>query len=191
MDKKIVIIDNYDSFTYNLVHLVEEIVGHDIDVFRNDKLSLDQLESYEYILISPGPGLPEESGLTLDIIKNYHQSKKIFGVCLGLQSIVVALGGELNNLEKVFHGIETQMFLTSKSSQIFENISSPFMAGRYHSWVAKETVLPNELEVTCRDGQNQIMAIQHKSLPIYAVQFHPESIMTPEGKTMITNFLVN
>ena len=189
MEKKVLVIDNYDSFTYNLVHSIEKILGYDVDVVRNDKLTLEDVEPYEYIFISPGPGIPKEAGLTLEIIKSYYKTKKIYGVCLGLQSIVVALGGKLENLKKVFHGIESDMQQTDKKSIIFNNIEPTFKAGRYHSWVAEKTEIPSELIVTSIDETGEVMSIQHKEFPVYAVQFHPESIMTPEGDLMIENFL--
>ncbi len=188
MSSNILILDNYDSFTYNLVHAVEEITGQAPDVFRNDQIDVPACDRYEHIIISPGPGLPEESGICLDLIKTYKSSKKIFGVCLGLQSIVVALGGRLKNLATVLHGIETEMFISSQSP-IYENIPDPFMAGRYHSWVADKNGFPDELKINCIDKDDEVMGIEHNEYPLYAVQFHPESIMTPEGNTMIANFL--
>ena len=189
MKKNIVVIDNYDSFTYNLVHHIQEITGHEIDIFRNDAVEVKDLDKYDYIFISPGPGLPEDSGITLSVISEYHSKKNIFGVCLGLQSIVVALGGELLNLERVYHGIESEISQIETESPIFDSISQTFKAGRYHSWVADIGKLPAELEVTCKDQNGQIMGIQHRDYPVYAVQFHPESIMTPDGMKMIENFL--
>jgi len=189
MEKKILVIDNYDSFTYNLVQMIEQISGVNPDVYRNDELEIDKVKNYDYIFISPGPGLPEESGITLELIKVFYTTKKIFGVCLGLQAIVVAMGGQLKNLKKVYHGIETEMHQGPVKSHIFEGIETIFKAGRYHSWVADETVLPDSLEVTCTGEANEIMAIQHTLYPVYGVQFHPESIMTPDGYKMIENFL--
>jgi len=189
MEKKVLVIDNYDSFTYNLVHSIEKILGQDIDIVRNDKIALDEVDKYDYIFISPGPGIPEEAGQTLEIVKTYYQTKKIFGVCLGLQSIVVALGGKLENLKKVFHGIESNMHQTENKSLIFKNIKSTFRAGRYHSWVAEKTEIPTGILVTSVDDTGEVMAIQHEKYPVFAVQFHPESIMTPDGDLMIENFL--
>lgn len=189
MKKKILVIDNYDSFTYNLVQMIEQINGVGPDVFRNDEIEIESVRDYDYIFISPGPGLPEESGITLELINTFYSSKKIFGVCLGLQAIVVAMGGQLKNLKKVYHGIETDMHQGPVKSIIFEGIESIFKAGRYHSWVADETILPDSLEVTCTGEGKEIMAIQHKSYPVFGVQFHPESIMTPDGYKMIENFL--
>jgi len=188
MEKKIIIIDNYDSFTYNIVHAIEDICKHKVTVFRNDKISLKQVEAYDYVIISPGPGIPEESGETLNIIKKYYKSKKIFGVCLGLQAIAVALGGKLENLNDVFHGIESPMSI-SESCPIYNDVSNPFQAGRYHSWVVNETNLTDDLIINCRDEQGQIMGFHHKDYPVYGVQFHPESIMTKAGNKMFENFL--
>ncbi len=188
MKKDIVIIDNYDSFTYNLVHAVEELIDQKIDVYRNDEISTAECDRYDYIIISPGPGIPEESGNTLDIIQTYMSTKKIFGVCLGLQALVVAMGGKLKNLSRVLHGIETQMYI-NEPSPIYAGISTPFVAGRYHSWVADKDALPDGLVVDCVDGDGEIMGLRHVNYPVYAVQFHPESIMTPDGNTMIHNFL--
>ncbi len=186
----IVIIDNYDSFTYNLVQYIEDVVNYPIDVYLNDAITVEELSDYEYIIISPGPGLPSESGITLALINRYLKSKKIFGVCLGLQAVVECLGGKLKNLNNVFHGIETMMSQSLEiSSPIFNNIPKQFIAGRYHSWVADKENFPEELEITSTDQDGQIMAIQHKVYPVFGVQFHPESIMTPEGKKMISNFL--
>lgn len=189
MKKKILVIDNYDSFTYNLVQMIEQINGIKPDVYKNDKIDIEKAMDYEYIFISPGPGLPEESGITLDLINAFYTSKKIFGVCLGLQAIVVAMGGQLKNLKKVYHGIETDIHRCPVQSPIFEGIGEIFKAGRYHSWVADETILPDSLEVTCTGEGHEIMAIQHRDYPVYGVQFHPESIMTPDGYKMLENFL--
>lgn len=189
MEKKVLLIDNYDSFAYNLVHSIEKILGYDIDVVRNDKFDIDEVVEYEYIFISPGPGIPSEAGQTLELVKKYYSSKKIFGVCLGLQSIVVALGGTLQNLQKVYHGIESEMHQTENESIIFNNVEKTFIAGRYHSWVAEKTEIPSELTITAVDDSGEIMALQHNEFPLYAVQFHPESIMTPDGELMIKNFL--
>jgi len=187
--KKIVIIDNYDSFTYNLVHAIEDIVGYEIDVFRNDAISVEEIGRYDYIFISPGPGLPEDSGITLDVISKYYQTKKIFGVCLGLQSIVTALGGKLDNLDQVYHGVDTEMKVV-ENCPIYSGIDNTFIAGRYHSWVAHKNDIPQDLVVNCLDDKNEVMGIHHKDFPVYAVQFHPESILTPDGNTMIENFLM-
>ena len=189
MNKRIVIIDNYDSFTYNLVHLVEEIVDHKIDVFRNDNFDLLDLESYEYIILSPGPGIPSEAGLLKDTIKMYRRSKKIFGVCLGFQAIGEVYGGALLNLQKVWHGIKATMIKTDPKSLILEGINNHFSAGRYHSWVIDPSSNIDDLIITAEDEEGNIMAARHQSDKVYGVQFHPESIMTDDGKRMLENFL--
>lgn len=188
MDKKILLIDNYDSFTYNLVHIIEDVKGCKVDVYRNDEITIEACDKYDYIIISPGPGLPSESGLTKQVIQTYYKTKKIFGVCLGLQAIVEVFGGQLKNLSRVFHGIETEMKVIA-DSPIYRNIPKKFIAGRYHSWVADQDIFPQELIVNCVDDKKEIMGINHNKYHVHAVQFHPESIMTPDGKTMLYNFL--
>jgi len=187
--KKVLIIDNYDSFTYNLVHVVEEILGHEIEVRKNDQLTIDEVEGYEYIILSPGPGLPEDAGLLKEIIRTYRGKKKIFGVCLGLQAIGEVYGCELANLDKVFHGIKSEISITDDSSPIYNSLPEKIEAGRYHSWVINEDTLTSELAVTARAASGQIMSVEDRANHVYAVQYHPESIMTPEGKTILTNFL--
>jgi len=188
-DHKIVIIDNYDSFTYNLVHLINEIINGEVTVLRNDQFEIEALEAFDYIILSPGPGLPEEAGLLKEVIRKYGPTKKIFGVCLGLQAIGEVYGGQLKNLEKVFHGMKTTMIQTENADPIFEGISQSFDAGRYHSWVIDKSSCPEVLSITAVDGESEIMAARHKTYQVYGVQFHPESIMTPDGRTMMTNFL--
>ncbi|MFZ1749097.1 MAG: aminodeoxychorismate/anthranilate synthase component II [Saprospiraceae bacterium] len=187
--KKVLIIDNYDSFTYNLVHLVNEIIDGEVSVIRNDQFDIQDVDAYDYIILSPGPGLPDEAGLLKQVIQTYASTKKIFGVCLGLQAIGEVFGGRLKNLSKVFHGIKTTMYLTGDPNPIFDGIASAFEAGRYHSWVVEKSSLPDELTISAVDDQGEIMAIKHKKHHVYAVQFHPESIMTKDGKKMMTNFL--
>jgi len=189
MKKEIIIIDNYDSFTYNLVHIVEEITGSKIMVVRNDEFQLEELNAYEYIILSPGPGIPEEAGLLKHVIREYGASKKIFGVCLGLQAIGEVYGAQLRNLDKVLHGQRTIMHQTDIESPIFKDVPKSFYAGRYHSWVIDKSSDTSALEITSVGEQDEIMAAQHKSHAVYGVQFHPESIMTDEGKLMIANFL--
>ncbi len=186
--KKILILDNYDSFTYNLVQYVEEIVGYDVDIFRNDKISIEAVEKYEYIILSPGPGLPKDAGIMPELIKKYASSKKILGVCLGHQAIAESFGGSLINLENVYHGVATKMKVTSEDI-IFKDVSSSFDGGRYHSWIVQLRNFPKVLEVTAVDDQGEVMALAHKEYKVKGVQFHPESILTPEGKKMIYNFL--
>ena len=188
-DSKVVIIDNYDSFTYNLVHLINEIIGGEVTVLRNDKFKIEELDAFEYIILSPGPGLPDEAGLLKEVIRRYGSSKKIFGVCLGLQAIGEVYGGTLKNLSKVFHGMKTSIKTTAESEPIFEGLGQQFEAGRYHSWVIDKKSCPEVLLVTALDDEGEIMAARHKEYKVFGVQFHPESIMTPDGKIMIENFL--
>ncbi len=189
MMKKILILDNYDSFTYNLVHAVYDVLGIEPDVIRNDALKIEEVDKYEYIIFSPGPGIPDEAGLLKQIIKAYIGKKKMLGVCLGHQAIYEVLGGSLENLDKVYHGIQSEIKITKPDCKILKGLQSSFKAGRYHSWVGTEVTLPKELEITCTENQGQIMGFQHKTLPIYGVQFHPESILTPEGNKILSNFL--
>lgn len=189
MNKKVVIIDNYDSFTYNLVHIVEELIGHEVDVLRNDQFELEVLEDYDYIILSPGPGVPDEAGLLKSVISRYKGSKKIFGVCLGLQAIGEVYGAQLRNLSKVWHGMRTRMHKSDVDSVVLENVDQEFYAGRYHSWVIDKESDISQLAITAVDADGEIMAARHVSDSVYGVQFHPESIMTDDGKQMIANFL--
>jgi len=184
---KIVMIDNYDSFTYNLVHLVKEL-GEEITVYRNDQFELPELESFDKIMLSPGPGIPSEAGLLLDVIKTYAGKKPILGICLGEQAIGEVFGGKLVNLSEVFHGVQTPAHITS-DDYIFEGVEKDTMVGRYHSWVVDAASLPSCLEATAVSDEGQIMALKHKEYDIRGIQFHPESVLTPEGKTMISNWL--
>ena len=184
---KIVIIDNYDSFTYNLSHLVKEL-GAEVTVLRNDQFSLDEIETYSKIILSPGPGIPSEAGLLLDVIKTYAGRKPILGVCLGHQAIGEAFGGKLENLSNVFHGVATPCHLTSDDA-LFFGISKDFTVGRYHSWVVSKEAFPDCLEITAESDDGQIMALKHKTLNVRGIQFHPESILTPDGKKMLQNWL--
>lgn len=188
---KLVIIDNYDSFTYNLVQYFQEIIGTKVDVLRNDVFKLEDLEGYDLIVLSPGPGLPEEAGLLMEVIKTYAGRIPIFGVCLGLQAIVEHFGGTLKNLDDVMHGVDSLLYI-KEPDLLFDNLDeSSIMVGRYHSWVADTETFPSEaLEVTAIDSKGEIMALRGKNQKICAVQFHPESILTPTGKQMLTN-LVN
>jgi len=187
--KKVIIIDNYDSFTYNLVHMVEEILGEEIRVVRNDQFELSDLEEYERIILSPGPGIPEEAGLLMDVIKSYGSKKKIFGVCLGLQAIGEVYGAKLRNLSSVLHGQRTMMHKTEVESQILKSIPNSFYAGRYHSWIIDKNSDVSNLVITAIDDDGEIMGARHKEHQVYGVQFHPESIMTDDGKQMLANFL--
>ncbi len=185
---KILVFDNYDSFTYNLVHLVEKITHTKVDVFRNDEIPLEDVKKYDKIILSPGPGIPEEAGLLLPLIKEYAASKSILGVCLGHQAIGEAFGGKLVNLSTVYHGLAMPCTFI-KPSPLFKNLPETIDVGRYHSWVISEEGFPEELEITAVDEHNYIMALQHKTLDIQGVQFHPESVLTPLGETIMRNWI--
>lgn len=186
---KILVLDNYDSFTYNLVQYISELTGDTPSVFRNDEISLDDVEAYDAIVLSPGPGLPSEAGIMPELIKRYAPNKHIFGVCLGLQAIGEAFGGELYNLPKVFHGVATAIRVTDSQELLFQNIPQEILVGRYHSWAVKMDNLPSVLKVTATaDEGNTIMALSHKEYNVRGVQFHPESIMTDYGKQILKNF---
>ena len=184
---KIVIIDNYDSFTYNLSHLVKEL-GAEVTVLRNDQFELADLEQFNKIILSPGPGIPSEAGLLLDVIRTYAGKKPILGVCLGHQAIGEAFGAKLENLSDVFHGVATPCHIIA-DDPIFSGINRDITIGRYHSWVVSREGLPECIEVTAVSDEGQIMALRHKTLNVRGIQFHPESVLTPDGKKMIQNFL--
>jgi anthranilate synthase component 2 len=186
---KILILDNYDSFTYNLVHMVEKITGNFPSVYRNDEISIEDIDYYDIIMLSPGPGIPDEAGILKDVIRTYAGRKPIFGVCLGLQAITEVFGGKIINLEDVFHGVATEMTVTDKNAIIFKDIPETFLAARYHSWAATDVGFPQEIQVTARDEDGLIQAIEHKIFPISAVQFHPESILTDVGEQLLRNFI--
>ena len=204
-----VIIDNYDSFTYNLSHLVKEL-GAEVEVLRNDQFDLEDLEQYDKIILSPGPGIPEEAGLLLDVIRTYAGRKPILGVCLGEQAIGQVFGGKLTNLSDVFHGVQTEVFLneeaflneelrmkneeflsglTLEEDYIFEGLSAKFPVGRYHSWVVDTEGFPETLAITAISPEGQVMALKHREYDIHGIQFHPESVLTPDGKTIVKNWL--
>lgn len=184
---KIVIIDNYDSFTYNLSHLVKEL-GADVTVYRNDQFEMQQLEEYDKIILSPGPGIPSEAGLLLDVIKTYAGKKPILGVCLGHQAIGESFGGQLTNLSDVFHGVATDGTQFG-NDYVFEGLGERITMGRYHSWVVSKENFPECLEITAESDEGQIMAMKHKEYDIHGIQFHPESVLTTEGRTMLKNWL--
>ena len=186
---KIAVIDNYDSFTYNLVHYLDDL-GAEVTVFRNDELELKELEPFEKILLSPGPGIPDEAGLLKDIIKTYAKTKSIFGVCLGLQAIGEVFGATLTNLEKVFHGVATKVIKT-EDDFIFNGLPNEIEAGRYHSWVISNENLPQNLIITSVDENGQIMSAKHSVYDVRGVQYHPESVLTPNGKKILENWLIN
>jgi anthranilate synthase component 2 len=186
---KVAILDNYDSFTYNLVHAIEKILKYKIDVIRNDKVDVEYFEKYDKIVLSPGPGIPDEAGILKPLIQRWAPTKSILGVCLGQQAIGEVFGGELMNLDKVYHGIATTIIQTVSDEDIFKGIPEIFEAGRYHSWIVKRDNLPSCIEVTAIDKQGQIMALRHKTYDVRGVQFHPESVLTPLGEQMIENWL--
>ncbi|ROI14748.1 anthranilate synthase component II [Epilithonimonas hominis] len=185
---KILVFDNYDSFTYNLVQIIEQIVGEKVDVYRNDQIPLEDIEKYDKIILSPGPGIPEEAGILLDVIKKYAPTKSIFGVCLGQQAIAEAFGGSLINLSEIYHGVATEATQT-KEHKIFNNLPENLEVGRYHSWAVNPDDFPAELEITSIDKNGMIMSLKHKIYDVHAVQYHPESILTPDGKQILENFL--
>jgi len=190
---KILVFDNYDSFTYNLVHLVEKILHQKVDVYRNDEIALEKVKDYDKIILSPGPGIPVEAGLLLPLIKEYASSKPILGVCLGHQAIGEAFGGKLVNLSTVYHGVATEIQVGSQKSgvrsELFKGLPDKIEVGRYHSWVVSDENFPEELEITVRDENNYIMGLQHKKFDVQGVQFHPESVLTPKGEEIMRNWL--
>ncbi len=187
---KILVFDNYDSFTYNLVHYLEKVTDASIEVYRNDEIELHEIERFDKILLSPGPGLPSEAGILPDVIKAYASTKSILGVCLGHQAIAEAFGASLINLNEVFHGVATPVKIVNEDF-LFKNIPSQINVGRYHSWVVDKNNLPEELAVTCVDGFGNIMGIRHKTYNMHGVQFHPESILTEYGLEIIKNWVTN
>ena len=214
-DMKILVFDNYDSFTYNLVHLVEKIIDTKVEVYRNDKIPLEKIKEYDKIILSPGPGIPEEAGLLLPLIKEYASTKSILGVCLGHQAIGQTFGGKLINLDTVYHGVATKIRVGHRlrqaygdrrsqesgiafgkpsategvRSRLFDGLPVEIEVGRYHSWIVSDENFPKELEVTARDDNNYIMGLQHKKYDVQGVQFHPESVLTPMGEKIMRNWL--
>lgn len=191
---RILVFDNYDSFTYNLVHLVEKITGEKVDVVRNDQIALEKIREYDKIILSPGPGVPGEAGLLLPLIREYAATKSILGVCLGHQAIGEAFGGSLVNLSSVYHGVATPVKVLQhkavRANRVFAGLPAELEAGRYHSWIVASEGLPDELEVTAEDENGLIMAMQHKTYDVQGVQFHPESVLTPMGERMMRNWLL-
>ena len=188
--KKILVIDNYDSFTYNLVHYLEDL-NCEVTVFRNDEFDIDEVKKFDKILLSPGPGIPDEAGLLKEVIKVYSPSKSILGVCLGQQAIGEVFGGTLVNLEKVYHGVATNVTILVDDETLFEGLEKQIEVGRYHSWVINSEGFPENLEITSTDENGQIMSIRHKKFDVKGVQFHPESVLTPHGKKMLENWVNN
>ncbi|MHC8948529.1 anthranilate synthase component II [Sphingobacterium hungaricum] len=187
-NKKVLVIDNYDSFTYNLVHLLQEL-NADYEVWRNDKFELEDVDAYHKILLSPGPGIPEEAGLLMPLIKRYSDTKSILGICLGQQAIAEVFGGSLFNMEKPLHGVATDIVITDNSEKLFQNFPKESKIGRYHSWAVEKSTLPETLKITALDADGTIMALSHKTLDVKGMQFHPESILTENGKILIENWL--
>ena len=198
---RVLVFDNYDSFTYNLVHLVQQITHEKVEVYRNDQIPLEKVKDYDKIILSPGPGIPSEAGELLPLINEYAASKSILGVCLGHQAIGEAFGGKLVNLDKVYHGVATEIQVRSfelgaclpdrqvGSQNLFNGLPEKIMVGRYHSWIISEEGFPEELEITAKDENGYVMALRHKLYDVQGVQFHPESVLTPDGRTIIENWL--
>lgn len=187
----ILLLDNYDSFTYNLLHYIEGVSNQKVDVFRNDKITLANVAKYDTIVLSPGPGLPEDAGILKEVIKQYSSSKKILGVCLGMQAIGEVFGGTLINLQQVSHGVATKLDIIDKDDLLFKDIPTKTNVGRYHSWVLDGNNFPSNLKITSIDEQGQVMSFKHRHYNVYGVQFHPESILTDYGKEMMANFLAS
>ncbi|MBC8109770.1 MAG: aminodeoxychorismate/anthranilate synthase component II [Verrucomicrobia bacterium] len=187
---KILVLDNYDSFVYNLVHYLKELGAEQVDVYRNDKISLEAVAGYDKILLSPGPGLPSEAGIMPDLLQQFGSHKSILGVCLGHQAIGEAFGGTLENMSEVLHGVATDTFI-QHHDRLFKDIPNQIKTGRYHSWTVVPETLPDVLEITALDQNGRIMAMAHKKYDIQSVQFHPESVLTEFGKKMIQNWLQN
>ena len=187
--KKILVIDNYDSFTYNLVHYLEDL-NCEVTVYRNDKLELEDVEPFDKIVLSPGPGIPDEAGLLKAIIEKYAPTKSILGVCLGQQAIGEVFGGSLVNLDEVYHGVATKVEITVDDEPIFNDLEKDIEVGRYHSWVV-DANLPESLEATSFDANGQVMSLRHKAYDVKGVQYHPESVLTPDGKKILENWVNN
>ena len=188
-NRKILVFDNYDSFTYNIVHYLQNLTNETIDVFRNDKISLNEIDQYDKIVLSPGPGLPNEAGLLIPLIKRFCKTKSILGVCLGHQAIGEVFGGKLINLDKVYHGVATPIQVLDANEKLFKGLPSEFTGGRYHSWVVDNVNLPECFNVTAVDQQGMIMAITHKEYDLRGVPFHPESVLTEHGMKIMKNWL--
>jgi anthranilate synthase component 2 len=196
---KILVFDNYDSFTYNLVHLVQKVIHAKVEVFRNDEIPMEKVAEYDKIILSPGPGIPSEAGMLLPLIKEYASTKSILGVCLGHQAIGEAFGGKLVNLQNVYHGVATPVHIIRPAKEIkrkkgdkqdlFADLPDGIPVGRYHSWIVSDDGFPEDLEITARDEQQYIMALQHKKYDVQGVQFHPESVLTPDGEIILRNWL--
>ena len=186
---KILLLDNYDSFTYNLAHYLRDLTGHEIPVIQNDQIGLDEIEAYDAILLSPGPGLPDDAGIMKNLIRRYAPIKKILGVCLGMQAIAEVFGAHLVNLPEVYHGIALNTRILDTHEHLFTGIPKTFSSGRYHSWIVSHDHFPEKLVITAVDDQNRIMALRHEKFDVRGVQFHPESILTSEGMKILSNWL--
>jgi anthranilate synthase component 2 len=186
--KKILVIDNYDSFTYNLVHYLEDL-NCEVTVYRNDEFDIEEVKKFDKILLSPGPGIPDEAGLLKEVIKTYSPSKSILGVCLGQQAIGEVFGGSLTNLDKVYHGVATNVSILVDDESLFNGLEKQIEVGRYHSWVINPENFPESLEITSVDENGQIMSVRHRTLDVKGVQFHPESVLTPQGKKILENWV--
>ena len=186
---KILVLDNYDSFTYNLVQYIERVIKDKVDVYRNDQIPIEQVDHYDKVLISPGPGIPVEAGISLELIRRYGATKSILGVCLGHQAIAEAYGGSIVNLTTVYHGVAGQMKQVVTGDYLLEGVPVDFDAGRYHSWVVKPETLPDQLEITVENDEGYVMAIRHREFDVRGVQFHPESVLTEYGGRMILNWI--
>lgn len=189
--EKVVVIDNYDSFTYNLVHALNQITGTRVDVFRNDKVDIDALAEYTHIVLSPGPGIPDEAGLLKEIILKYAPEKRMLGVCLGHQAIAEVFGGSLINISKVFHGVSTRIRVLDREDYLYRDIPGDFDGGRYHSWIVSEEDLPASLQITAKAEDGEIMGLSHKKYDVKGVQYHPESVLTKEGMAILTNWIIS
>lgn len=185
---KILVLDNYDSFTYNLVHVIKEQGHEDVDVYRNDKIDLGEVGKYDKIILSPGPGIPSESGILLDLIRTYASQKSILGICLGVQAIGEAFGGRLENMPEVFHGVDSTVEVVAED-RLFAGLGKTLNVGRYHSWIVSRGKFPENLQITAVDADGRIMALAHREYDVRGVQFHPESVLTPQGKQMLRNWL--
>jgi anthranilate synthase component 2 len=187
--KKVLVIDNYDSFTYNLVHYIEKLTGNTPAVFRNDEITIDEVDGYDKILLSPGPGVPADAGICIDLIRQYSPTKSILGICLGHQAICEAFGGKIINLSNVFHGVATPINLTDLNDPLFRNLPVSFRGGRYHSWVVSTDHLPGSFNITCLDENGIVMGISHKYHDVRGLQFHPESVLTEHGMAILDNWI--
>ncbi|MFN3848441.1 MAG: anthranilate synthase component II [Spirosomataceae bacterium] len=187
---KVLVLDNYDSFVYNLVYIIKDL-GHDVDVFRNDKIALEEVGKYDKILLSPGPGIPEEAGIMLDVIKEYAPTKSIFGVCLGHQAIGEAFGAKLHNMGEVLHGVTTKCIITDPNERLFQGVPSEIEVCRYHSWTVVPETMPADLKITAVDDKGYVMAEAHTKYDVRGVQFHPEAYLTQHGVKMVENWLLN